>query len=572
MRASRYLTATVKETPADAVIASHKLMLRAGLVRKLASGLYSWLPTGKRVLNKVENVIREELDRAGAQEVLMPTIQPAELWEESGRIDNMEGLMLKMKDRHERDFVYGPTHEEVITDIARNELTSYKQLPINLYQIQTKFRDEFRPRFGVMRSREFIMKDAYSFHIDQECLQKEYDNMHQAYCRIFDRLGLDYRPVLADSGAIGGSASHEFQVLAESGEDYIAYSDSSDYAANIEQAEALMPSQERAAPGAQMNLVDTPNAKTINELVEQFDLPIEKTIKTLVVEASEDSEHELIALIIRGDHELNEIKVEKLPGVKAPLTMAEESRIREVIGAGPGSLGPVKLPIPFIVDRAVTVMSDFGAGANIDDKHYFNINWERDVALGDVADLRNVVEGDPSPDGKGTLRIVKGIEVGHIFQLGNKYSKALKAEVLNQTGKTETMLMGCYGIGVTRIVAAAIEQHHDENGIIWPEAIAPFHVGIVPLNAHKSAEVTEVAEKLYSEFQAAGLDVLLDDRDKKTSPGVKFADMELIGIPHRIVVSDRGLANGKLEYKARNSDEKIEIDIADALKTIQNAD
>ena len=569
MRASRYLIATVKETPADAVIVSHKLMLRAGLVRKLASGLYTWLPTGWRVLKKVENIIREELDRAGAQEVLMPTIQPAELWEESGRIDAMEGQMLKMKDRHQRDFVYGPTHEEVITDIARNELSSYKQLPMNFYQIQNKFRDEFRPRFGIMRSREFVMKDGYSFHIDQECLSREYDNMYQAYCRIFDRLGLNYRPVLADTGAMGGSASHEFQVLADSGEDYIVYSTDSDYAANIEQAEALMPAGERPAPGAEMVLVDTPDAKTIDELVTQFNLPIEKTVKTLVVEASEDSEHSLIALLIRGDHELNEVKAEKLPQVKAPLTMATEAQIRDAIGAGPGSLGPVNLSIPFLVDRAVSNLADFGAGANTDGKHYFNINWERDVALTDIVDIRNVVEGDPSPDGKGTLKILKGIEVGHIFQLGDKYTKALKAEVLNQEGKAQTMLMGCYGIGVTRIVAAAIEQNYDENGIIWPDAIAPFHVGIVPLNAHKSPEVMEVAESLYKQLQDAGFDVLLDDRDKKTSPGVKFADMELIGIPHRIVVSDRGLENGKLEYKARGQQDKIEIDIADVLQYVQ---
>ncbi|WP_196157577.1 proline--tRNA ligase [Reinekea sp. G2M2-21] len=569
MRASRYLIATVKETPADAVIVSHKLMLRAGLVRKLASGLYTWLPTGWRVLKKVENIIREELDRAGAQEVLMPTIQPAELWEESGRIDAMEGQMLRMKDRHQRDFVYGPTHEEVITDIARNELSSYKQLPMNFYQIQNKFRDEFRPRFGIMRSREFVMKDGYSFHIDQECLSREYDNMYRAYCRIFDRLGLDYRPVLADTGAMGGSASHEFQVLADSGEDYIVYSTDSDYAANIEQAEALMPKGERPTPGAELQLVDTPDAKTIDELVTQFDLPIEKTVKTLVVEASEESDHALIALLIRGDHELNEVKAEKLPQVKAPLTMATEAQIREAIGAGPGSLGPVNLTIPFLVDRAVSTLADFGAGANTDGKHYFNINWDRDVALTDIVDIRNVVEGDPSPDGKGTLKILKGIEVGHIFQLGDKYTKALKAEVLNQEGKAQTMLMGCYGIGVTRIVAAAIEQNYDENGIIWPDAIAPFHVGIVPLNAHKSPEVMEVAESLYKQLQEAGFDVLLDDRDKKTSPGVKFADMELIGIPHRIVVSDRGLENGKLEYKARGQQDKIEIDIADVLQYVQ---
>jgi prolyl-tRNA synthetase len=568
MRASRYLSATVKESPADAVIISHQLMLRAGLVRKLASGLYTWLPTGVKVLHKVENIIREELARAGALEVLMPTVQPAELWHETGRFDAMGGQMLKMKDRHDRDFVYGPTHEEVITDLARNELSSYKQLPMNFFQIQNKFRDEFRPRFGVMRSREFIMKDGYSFHVDQECLNKEYDNMYQAYCRIFDRLGLDYRPVLADSGDMGGDASHEFQVLADSGEDYIAYSDSSDFAANVERAEALMPAGERAAPSADMVLTDTPNAKTINDLVEQFNLPIEKTIKTLIVEASEESEHTLIALIVRGDHELNEIKAEKLEQVKSPLTMATEEQIRDVIGANPGSLGPVDSKIPFIVDRAATLLSDFSAGANIDGKHYFNVNWERDVSYSTVEDIRNIVAGDPSPCGKGTLKILKGVEVGHIFQLGDKYTKALKADVLDQNGKAKPMLMGCYGIGVTRIVAAAIEQNHDENGIIWPDAIAPFQVGIVPLNAHKSPEVMEVAEKLYADLQALGYEVLLDDRDKKTSPGVKFADMELIGIPHRIVVSDRGLADGNVEYKGRKDADKSEMKLDQVISFI----
>ncbi|MGY8776427.1 MAG: proline--tRNA ligase [Spongiibacter sp.] len=568
MRASKYLIATVKETPADAVVVSHKLMLRAGMIRKLASGLYTWLPTGLRVLRKVERIVREEMDRSGAQEVLMPSIQPAELWQESGRFDAMDGLMLRMKDRHERDFVFGPTHEEVITDLARNELTSYKQLPVNFYQIQTKFRDEFRPRFGVMRAREFIMKDAYSFHIEPESLQAEYDNMYATYCRVFDRLGLDYRPVLADSGAMGGAASHEFQVLADSGEDYIAFSDSSDFAANIEMAEALMPSEPRGEATEELRKVDTPDTKTIEHLVTRFNLPIEKTIKTLIVEAEDDIEGGLIALIVRGDHELNEIKAEKQPGVKAPLTMASEEAIRAAIGAGPGSLGPVGLPVPMIIDRSVSVMSDFGAGANEDDKHWFGVNWERDVALPTVADLRSVVEGDPSPDGKGTLLIKKGIEVGHIFQLGNKYAKALNATVLDQNGKSQIMNMGCYGIGVSRIVAAAIEQNHDENGIIWPNALAPFQVGIVPLNAHKTPEVMEVAEQLYADLQAAGIDVLLDDRDKKTSPGVKFADMELIGIPHRLVVSDRGLADGELEYKARGADDKVVLKKDDAIAHI----
>ena len=569
MRASKYLIATVKETPTDAVVVSHKLMLRAGMIRKLASGLYSWLPTGLRVLRKVETIVREEMDRSGAQEINMPCVQPAELWQESGRFDDMGPLMMHMKDRHQRDFVFGPTHEEVVTDIARNELTSYKQLPVNFYQIQTKFRDEFRPRFGVMRAREFIMKDAYSFHVDAESLQEEYDNMYRTYCRIFDRLGLDYRPVLADSGAMGGAASHEFQVLADSGEDYIAFSDSSDFAANIEMAEALAPATARAEPGEPLKLVDTPDTKTIEQLVEKFQLPIEKTIKTLIVEAEDDIEGGLVALLVRGDHTLNEIKAEKLPEVKAPLTMASEEKIRAAIGAGPGSLGPVKLPIPMVIDRAVSVMSDFGAGANEDDKHWFGINWERDVALPRVADIRNVVEGDPSPCGKGKLLIKKGIEVGHVFQLGNKYAKALNATVLDQNGKAQTMVMGCYGIGVSRIVAAAIEQNHDENGIIWPAALAPFQVGIVPLNAHKAPEVMEVAESLYEQLRDAGIEVLLDDRDKKTSPGVKFADMELIGIPHRIVVSDRGLAEGQLEYRQRGQEDKSEVAVTEVLALLK---
>jgi prolyl-tRNA synthetase len=568
MRASKYLIATVKETPADAVVVSHKLMLRAGMIRKLASGLYTWLPTGLKVLRKVERIVREEMDRSGAQEVLMPSIQPAELWQESGRFDAMDGLMLRMKDRHERDFVFGPTHEEVITDIARNELTSYKQLPVNFYQIQTKFRDEFRPRFGVMRAREFIMKDAYSFHIEAESLQAEYDNMFATYCRIFDRLGLDYRTVLADSGAMGGAASHEFQVLADSGEDYIAFSDTSDFAANVEMAEALMTTVSLPAPGETLRKVDTPDTKTIDQLVTRFNLPIEKTIKTLIVEAEDDVEGGLIALLIRGDHELNEIKAEKLPTIKAPLTMATEDAIRAAVGAGPGSLGPVGMPVPMIIDRAVSVMADFGAGANEDDKHWFGINWERDVALPEIADLRSVIEGDPSPDGKGKLLIKKGIEVGHIFQLGNKYAKALNATVLDQNGKSQIMNMGCYGIGVSRIVAAAIEQNHDDNGIIWPNALAPFQVGIVPLNAHKTPEVMAVAEQLYADLQAAGVEVLLDDRDKKTSPGVKFADMELIGIPHRLIVSDRGLAAGELEYKARGADDNVILKKGDAITHI----
>ncbi|WP_372634345.1 proline--tRNA ligase [Alcanivorax jadensis] len=562
MRTSQYLLATVKETPADAVVISHQLMLRAGMVRKLASGLYNWLPTGLRVLRKVENIVREEMDRAGAQEVLMPVVQPMELWEESGRAPAYGPELLRITDRHNNPFCLGPTHEEVITDLVRNELHSYKQLPANFYQIQTKFRDEIRPRFGIMRSREFIMKDAYSFHTDTESLAATYQIMHQAYCAIFDRLGLDYRPVEADTGAIGGAASHEFHVLADSGEDDIAFSDSSDFAANVELAEALAPAIERPAPGAAMEKVDTPNAKTIEELVAQFDLPIEKTVKTLVVKGAEEGQ--LVALLVRGDHELNDIKAEKLDAVATPMEFASEEEIRRVVGAGPGSLGPVGLPIPVVIDRSVAVMSDFGAGANEDGKHYFNINWERDVALPEVADLRNVVEGDPSPDGKGTLTIKRGIEVGHIFQLGTKYSEALGAKVLDENGKSVVMPMGCYGIGVTRVVAAAIEQNHDDRGIIWPEAIAPFQVALVPVNIKKSPRERELAEKLYAELTNAGIEVLFDDREKERL-GVKLADSELLGIPHRIVIAERGMDNGVLEYKGRADAENTEVAVDEVL-------
>ncbi|KZX61238.1 proline--tRNA ligase [Alcanivorax sp. HI0033] len=562
MRTSQYLLATVKETPADAVVISHQLMLRAGMVRKLASGLYNWLPTGLRVLRKVEQIVREEMDRAGAQEVLMPVVQPMELWEESGRAPAYGPELLRITDRHNNPFCLGPTHEEVITDLVRNELHSYKQLPANFYQIQTKFRDEIRPRFGIMRSREFIMKDAYSFHADMESLAATYQVMHQAYCAIFDRLGLDYRPVEADTGAIGGAASHEFHVLADSGEDDIAFSDSSDYAANVELAEALAPATERPAPGAAMEKVDTPNAKTIEELVAQFDLPMEKTVKTLVVKGAEEGQ--LIALLVRGDHELNDIKAEKLDAVAAPMEFASEEEIRQAIGAGPGSLGPVGLPIPIVIDRSVAVMSDFGAGANEDGKHYFNINWERDVALPQVADLRNVVEGDPSPDGKGTLTIKRGIEVGHIFQLGTKYSEALGAKVLDENGKSVVMPMGCYGIGVTRVVAAAIEQNHDDRGIIWPAAIAPFQVALVPVNIKKSPRERELAEKLYAELTDAGIEVLFDDREKERL-GVKLADSELLGIPHRVVIAERGMDNGVLEYKGRGDAENTEVAMDEVL-------
>ncbi|HIE4533426.1 TPA: proline--tRNA ligase [Proteus mirabilis] len=567
MRTSHYLLSTLKETPADAEIVSHQLMLRAGMIRKLASGLYDWMPTGVRVLRKIEKIVREEMDNAGSLEISMPVVQPADLWQESGRWEQYGPELLRFTDRGERPFVLGPTHEEVVTDIVRNEITSYKQLPLNLYQIQTKFRDEVRPRFGVMRSREFIMKDAYSFHISQESLQETYDRMYQAYSNIFTRIGLDFRPVLADTGSIGGSASHEFQVLADSGEDDIVFSTASDYAANIELAEAVMPATPRSPATEELRSVDTPNAKTIAELVEQFNLPIEKTVKTLIVHATEESGHKLVALLVRGDHELNEIKAEKCSIVASPLVFATEEEIRQAVNAGPGSLGPINLPLPIIIDRAVSVMSDFGAGANIDGKHYFGINWERDLPLAEMADIRNVVEGDPSPDGKGTLLIKRGIEVGHIFQLGKKYSEALKATVQNEEGHNQVVTMGCYGIGITRIVAAAIEQNHDARGIIWPDAIAPFQVAILPMNMHRSYRVKEVAEKLYADLRAQGIDVLFDDR--KERPGVMFADMELIGVPHTIVIGDRNLDNEQVEYKARRSDDKSLVNVNDVVAFIK---
>ncbi|ARA75271.1 proline--tRNA ligase [Pectobacterium brasiliense] len=554
MRTSQYMLSTLKETPADAEVISHQLMLRAGMIRKLASGLYTWLPTGLRVLRKVENIVREEMNNAGAIEVSMPVVQPADLWVESGRWDQYGPELLRFVDRGERPFVLGPTHEEVITDLIRNEISSYKQLPLNFFQIQTKFRDEVRPRFGVMRSREFLMKDAYSFHTSQESLQVTYDAMYAAYSQIFSRMDLDFRAVQADTGSIGGNASHEFQVLATSGEDDIVFSTESDYAANIELAEAVAPKLGRAEATEELRLVDTPNAKTIAELVEQFTLPVEKTVKTLLVKATEESGHKLVALLVRGDHELNEIKAEKIAQVASPLMFATEEEIRATIGAGPGSLGPVKLSIPVVVDRTVAAMSDFSAGANIDGKHYFGINWERDVTLPQVADIRNVVEGDISPDGKGTLQIKRGIEVGHIFQLGSKYSEALKATVQGEDGRNQTLTMGCYGIGVTRVVAAAIEQNHDERGIIWPDAIAPFHVAILPMNMHKSFRVKEVAEDIYQQLRAKGIEVLLDDR--KERPGVMFADMELIGVPHTIVIGDRNLDSEEIEYKNRRVGEK----------------
>ncbi len=568
MRTSKYLLSTLKETPADAEVISHQLMLRAGMIRKVAAGLYTWLPTGYRVLKKVENIVREEMNNAGAIEVLMPVVQPADIWQESGRWEQYGPELLRIKDRGDRDFVLGPTHEEVITDLLRNEVSSYKQLPLNVYQIQTKFRDEVRPRFGVMRSREFIMKDAYSFHTSQESLQETYDDMYKAYSAVFTRAGLNFRAVRADTGSIGGNWSHEFQVLADSGEDDIVFSTESDYAANIEMAQAQAPSQTRQAPTKEMQLVDTPDAKTIDELVAQFNLPIEKTVKTLMVKATKESGHQLVALLVRGDHTLNEIKAEKIDIVASPLEFATEDEIRALVNAGPGSLGPVKLSMPIIIDRDVAVMSDFAAGANIDHKHYFNINWQRDVDLPRIEDIRNVVEGDISPDGKGTLQIKRGIEVGHIFQLGTKYSEAMKATVQGEDGQNHVMIMGCYGIGVSRIVAAAIEQCHDERGIIWPEAIAPFSVVIIPMNMHKSEKVQATAEKLYADLQAAGIEVLFDDR--KERPGVMFADAELIGIPHTIVIGERNLDNGDVEYKHRAGGDKELIKVNDIVDFIKH--
>jgi len=518
-------------------------------------------------MRKVENIVREEMDRSGALELLMPSVQPAELWQESGRWEQYGPELLRFNDRHKRPFCYGPTHEEIITDLARNELHSYKQLPVNFYQIQTKFRDEIRPRFGVMRAREFLMKDAYSFHVDQESLQQTYDLMHDTYSRIFNRCGLNFRAVQADSGSIGGNASKEFHVLADSGEDAIAFSTESDYAANIETAEAVALGDSRPAPGEALRLVDTPDTKTIQDLVERFEQPIEKTVKTLIVAAAEDQPAKFIALLVRGDHELNEIKAEKLPEVAAPLTFATEDEIRETIGAGPGSLGPVNLPIPCIIDRTVALTADFSAGANQDDKHYFGINWDRDLPTPTVADIRNVQEGDPSPDGKGVLTLARGIEVGHIFQLGKKYSEAMNATVLDENGRSLVMQMGCYGIGVSRVVAAAIEQNHDDRGIIWPTAIAPFQVALCPMKMDKSHRVREATEQLYNDLSQAGIEVLLDDRGAR--PGAMFADMELIGIPHRIVIGERGLDEGKLEYRARTESENRMIDIEQILPFIQ---
>jgi len=562
MRTSQYLLCTQKETPADAEVISHQLMLRAGMVRKLAAGLYTWLPSGLRVLNKVANIVRDEMNKAGSIEILMPVVQPADLWQESGRWEEYGLELLRIKDRQSRDFVLGPTHEEVITSLVKNEVNSYKQLPLNLYQIQTKFRDEIRPRFGIMRCREFTMKDAYSFHLDQSCLETTYQNMYQAYCKIFERIGLDYRPVIADNGSIGGSASHEFHVLAESGEDDIAFSNDSDYAANIEMASALAPIGDCPQGTQNLEKVATPEQKTIEDICSFLKVPAEQSVKTLIVlaEPDESGKHGLVALALRGDHQLNEVKAEKLAGVFAPLTMASEQQIQDTLNCSIGSLGPVSITIPVIVDKSAAHLADFVCGANEEGFHYTGVNWSKDTAEFAVADIRKVIAGDASPDGKGTLEIKRGIEVGHIFQLGDKYSQALSCGVLDENGKHKILSMGCYGIGVSRIVAAAIEQNHDKYGIIWPDAIAPFKVALIPMNMHKSHRVKEVAESLYTQLIEAGVEVLFDDR--KERPGVMFNDMELIGIPHTIVIGERNLDENKVEYKSRRSGEKqlIEID------------
>jgi len=566
MRLSQYPINTLKEIPAEAELISHQLMLRAGLIRRLAAGLYSWLPIGLRVLRKVERIVREEMNRAGALEIVMPVIQPAELWQESGRWQAYGPELLRISDRHKRDMVAGPTHEEVVTDIARRELKSYRQLPVNFYQIQTKFRDEIRPRFGVMRAREFIMKDAYSFHIDEASLREGYRAMYDAYVRIFTRTGLRFRAVRADSGAIGGDVSQEFHVLASSGEDAIVFSDGDDYAANLEAAVAALPTEPRPAPSQPMTKVSTPGAKTIEDLTRFLKVPASKTIKTLLVDGVE--ENEIVALVVRGDHELNAIKAQKLPGVANPLRMASADRIARSADAVIGYIGPVGFKGKLYVDHSALALADFVAGANEKDMHYTGVNWDRDVQGMIAADIRNVVEGDPSPTGHGHLKIARGIEVGHIFQLGQKYSDPMKGVVLDESGKEVKLYMGCYGIGVTRIVAAAIEQNHDERGIIWPEPIAPFQVVLVPMGMQKSERVREVADRLYAELTAAGIEVLYDDRDAR--PGVKFADAELLGIPHRLVVGERGLEAGKLEYRGRRDTESQEFPLDDALSFIRS--
>jgi prolyl-tRNA synthetase len=564
MRWSQYPVNTTKETPADAEVVSHQLMLRAGLIRKLAAGMYTWMPLGLRAMRKVENIVREEMDRAGALEVLMPGVIPAELWVESGRWEQFGPELLRLKDRHERDFCLGPTHEEVITDIARNELKSYRQLPVNFYQIQMKFRDERRPRFGVMRAREFLMKDAYSFDISPEAMAASYEVMHKAYTAIFTRLGLKFRSVVADTGAIGGSKSEEFHVLAESGEDAIAFSDGDAYAANMEMAIALPPQAPRGAATQPLAEVATPTAKTIDEVSKFLQLPASRQVKTLVVDGAEGG---VVMLLVRGDHELNAVKAQKLPGVLSPLRMSSQDSILKATGAEPGSLGPVGFKGPIFADHSVLALADFVCGANKNGAHLTGVNWGRDLPEATAADIRNVVAGDPSPTGKGRLGIARGIEVGHVFQLGQKYSEAMGSTVLGENGKSAVLYMGCYGIGVTRVVAASIEQNHDARGIIWPDAIAPFRIVVVPLNASKSQRVKDTAERLYTDLLAAGVDVLLDDRDER--PGVKFADSELVGIPHRVVVGERGLEAGKLEYRHRRAEAAEEFPVEGALGWIR---
>jgi prolyl-tRNA synthetase len=565
MRLSCYPVNTSKETPAEAEVISHQLMLRAGLIRRLAAGIYTFLPMGLRAVRKAEQIIREEMDRAGALEVLMPAVQPAELWQESKRWDQYGPELLRLKDRHQRDFVIGPTHEEVITDLARRELKSYRQLPVNFYQIQMKFRDEIRPRFGVMRGREFLMKDAYSFHADEASLAEGYAAMKTAYTRIFSRMGLEFRAVRADTGSIGGNASEEFQVLADSGEDAIAVSDADDYAANLELAPAPAFDGARPAVTAPMSRVATPGAKTIAEVGALLQLPSAQLVKTLIVEGSDGG---VVALLVRGDHELNAVKAQKVPGVASPLRMASPKRVLETTGTEPGFIGPVGLKVRVVADHAVLALAGFACGANEKDAHLVNVNWERDLPVPEAADLRNVVAGDPSPSGNGRLVIRRGIEVGHIFQLGRKYSEAMNATVLDPSGKAQTMLMGCYGIGVTRVVAAAIEQNHDDKGIIWPEPLAPYTVLILTLNHDRSEAVRNCADALYAQFEAAGIDALYDDRDAR--PGVKFADAELLGIPHCIVVGDRGITAGKLEYRNRRNGTTGEIAIDGVLADIQS--
>ena len=554
MRLSQYPINTNKETPAEAEVLSHQLMLRAGLIRRVAAGIYSWLPMGLKVMRKVENIVREEMNRAGAFEMLMPAVQPAELWQESGRWSAYGPELLRLKDRHEREFVVGPTHEEVITDIARRELRSYRQLPVNFYQIQTKFRDEVRPRFGVMRAREFIMKDAYSFHVDEASLAQGYGAMRTAYTRIFTRLGLQFRSVQADSGAIGGSVSEEFQVLAESGEDAIVFSDGDDFASNLELAPAPVPTEARAAPGEALEEIATPNMKTIAAVSAFLKTPVERCLKMLLVEGSDGG---VVALLLRGDHELNALKAQRIPGVASPLRMASAAAVLKATGSEPGYVGPRGLKCPIFADHSALKAADFVCGANAPDKHLRGVNWVRDLPEPPAADLRNVVAGDASPSGKGRLQIVRGIEVGHIFKLGRKYSEAMQAAVLDESGRSVTMLMGCYGIGVTRIVAAAIEQNHDDRGIIWPDPLAPYHVVLIPLNLQKSDRVRTAAEALYAELLAAGVEVLFDDRDAR--PGVKFADAELLGIPHRLVLGERGLDARTVEYRQRRATDNQDV-------------